>query len=1252
MRPLQSALLALCCVFLAATSRAVENIWDYSVQLSAVAQTSPASITLQWPQDTNGVPQSYTIYRKAPAATDWGSGTMIAGNSTSYRDSGVSPGTAYEYRVVKAAGGYNGYGYIHAGIAVSLVDRRGTVVLVVDNSMAGSLSFELGRLQRDLAGDGWTVVRHDVSRSASAASVKALIVGTYNADPANVKSVFLFGRVPVPYSGQFTPDGHSDHVGAWPADVYYGDVYGNWSDSSVNYTLAGNAADTARMSNYPGDGKFDHSQIPSPVELEVGRVDLSSLPGKTAWNSPPTFASETELLRKYLQKDHAYRNRLSNPPRRAIIGDYTGARNGAAYGASGFRSFAPLVGAENIRDVNREFSDQRGVWLPQAAQNDYLFAYASGAGSYVSIGGIGSGSYNSADTVEFVSSRPRSVFHLFYGSWFGDWDVADSILRAPLATDHGLTSAYSGNPHWFMHPLGLGETVGYTARLTQNNTGLYQNQSNRYTNHVHIALMGDPTLRLYPVVPPGDVSGSVNSSNVSLAWPASNDNTLAGYHVYRGSSVAGPFTRLTSSPTNALNFSDSAGSSSAIYQVRAVKLETSPSGTFYNSSQGKFWPQPSGSGGSSTTPPITPAGDTNAPIVSFTSPGSGATVSGPTVGVSANASDAVGVAGVQFKVDGANFDTEDYTPPFAATLNSTTLTNGGHTLSAVARDAAGNTATATLSFTVNNTTTPPATTPIAGETIWFDDALPNGATGSGSGGDGWNWVTANPAPFSGTRAHQSTLSNGLHEHFFGWGDGLTLAAGDKIVTYVYLDPANVPAEIMLSFKSDSWEHRAYWGADRISFGTNGTASRYRVGNLPTAGQWVRLEIPASALGLEGHTVTMMGFSQFDGRATWDKTGKAAAGSATAPVVIPPVITPPIVTPPGTTSPITTPASQTVWFDDALPAGASGNGSGGDGWNWVSANPAPFSGSRAHQSSNSTGLHEHTFGWGAGLAVGSGDVIYTYVYIDPASPPSQIMLSFYSNSWEHRAYWGADRSSYGTNGTPSRYRIGDLPAAGQWVRLEIPAGALGLEGHTLTMMSFSQFDGRATWDVTGKASAASTTTTVSTPVTSTTPAGADTFVWLDDAVPSGATGAAVGAEGWNWVTSNPTPFSGTRAHQSILAAGLHEHYFAWGATMSVGVGEKLYAYVYLDPANPPTEIMLSWNADNWEHRAYWGADRINSGTPGSASRYRAGSLPPTGQWVRLEVPASAVGLEGRTVSAMGFTTFDGRVTFDKSGKSTP
>jgi hypothetical protein len=102
-------------------------------------------------------------------------------------------------------------------------------------------------------------------------------------------------------------------------------------------------------------------------------------------------------------------------------------------------------------------------------------------------------------------------------------------------------------------------------------------------------------------------------------------------------------------------------------------------------------------------------------------------------------------------------------------------------------------------------------------------------------------------------------------------------------------------------------------------------------------------------------------------------------------------------------------------------------------------------------------------------------------------------------------------------------------------------------------------------------------------------------------------------------------------------------------MTVGVGDTLYAYVYLDPANPPSEVMLQWNDGSWEHRAYWGANSIAWGTDGTASRRYMGALPAAGQWVRLAVPASAVGLEGRTLNGMAFTLYNGRATWDQAGK---
>jgi hypothetical protein len=75
------------------------------------------------------------------------------------------------------------------------------------------------------------------------------------------------------------------------------------------------------------------------------------------------------------------------------------------------------------------------------------------------------------------------------------------------------------------------------------------------------------------------------------------------------------------------------------------------------------------------------------------------------VTVSGNATDNVGVAGVQFKLDGANLGAEVTTPPYAVTWNTTTTTDGAHVLTAVARDPAGNTATsARTTVTVANAT--------------------------------------------------------------------------------------------------------------------------------------------------------------------------------------------------------------------------------------------------------------------------------------------------------------------------------------------------------------------------------------------------------------------------------------------------------------------------------------------------------------------------------------------------------------------
>src|SRR5439155_24911677 len=126
----------------------------------------------------------------------------------------------------------------------------------------------------------------------------------------------------------------------------------------------------------------------------------------------------------------------------------------------------------------------------------------------------------------------------------------------------------------------------------------------------------------------------------------------------------------------------------------------------------------------------------------------------------------------------------------------TTVANGSHTLTATARDASGNLTTSTpVTIVVDNSSSGGGG---ASGTLWVDDNLPTGAQTGSDGGDTWNWVTGNPSPYTGTKAHQSATSAGLHQHYFDWASaGLDVAAGEVLYAYVYIDPAQAPSELML-----------------------------------------------------------------------------------------------------------------------------------------------------------------------------------------------------------------------------------------------------------------------------------------------------------------------------------------------------------------------------------------------------------------------------------------------------------------------
>lgn len=184
--------------------------------------------------------------------------------------------------------------------------------------------------------------------------------------------------------------------------------------------------------------------------------------------------------------------------------------------------------------------------------------------------------------------------------------------------------------------------------------------------------------------------------------------------------------------------------------------------------------------------------DTTAPTVAITAPTAGAYVAGESEAVTASASDNSGtVAGIQFKLDGANLGAEDTTPPFAITWNTTTASEGAHSLTATARDAAGNSATsAGIAVTVDNvapvTSNPlPNGTLMVGTTgVTLRATTSENADCRYSATSGFTWGAGTPYSTTGGTAHSSAV---------------TVAGGRNYRYYSRcLDPAGNPSNTVVS----------------------------------------------------------------------------------------------------------------------------------------------------------------------------------------------------------------------------------------------------------------------------------------------------------------------------------------------------------------------------------------------------------------------------------------------------------------------
>jgi hypothetical protein len=194
-------------------------------------------------------------------------------------------------------------------------------------------------------------------------------------------------------------------------------------------------------------------------------------------------------------------------------------------------------------------------------------------------------------TTQLSNTTRGGVFNMSIGSYFGDWDNPDNFLRALLAKGNALAHVWSGLPNWFLHPMAMGQPIGYCAQRTLNNTnsdytlanGGWQGQN---MGRVHLGLMGDPSVRVRYTAPPSGLVATNQQWYTTFSWQPSPD-PVDGYLIYRIDEDARTLDRITPEPVLGTSYTTTTPFEPDVrYMVRAIRLLTTPSGSYHDLSLG------------------------------------------------------------------------------------------------------------------------------------------------------------------------------------------------------------------------------------------------------------------------------------------------------------------------------------------------------------------------------------------------------------------------------------------------------------------------------------------------------------------------------------------------------------------------------------------------------------------------------------------------------------------------------------------
>jgi hypothetical protein len=546
--------------------------------LQSYVNSVTPSVTIDLLDSFANTTELYTIKRRPLNGTnsDWTTlVTNLPATTTNFTDTNVILDNAYEYQVRRTIANGDAIGHLTVALNYDQSNYKGRMILAIDTSFQTSLATEILQLKRDLTNEGWHVVELYVPRAttweteASIITTKNLITAAFNASPINDKPshLFLLGHIPIARSGRnaIAPDNHDVNKGARGADCYYADIDGVFTDIATF-----NPGTISSMAiNLPNDYKWDQDFIPSELEMAFGRVDFANIISYTE--------SEEILLRKYLTKLHHYRTVASG----FDMGEKTAFRTGYENSNDGsYRSLIPISGTQNVHQYSGSLA------YPQWVQNNgpyQIFMQNS------QIPNLNDWNTFGMNATIFSSDQ----------SYWGFWDEAESFnygkIRALLAANTKCLGAiYTTTAINTFHQPAMGETMGWSCKRIMDhnpNNNLLEKKEQSYDtaefwNRTHFQYHGDPTLRLFQVQPASNLQATLNGTTINLTWNASSESNIIGYHVYKSDSKFGFYTKLTTNPVTMLNFTDTSFEASNWYMIRAIKLQTTGSGTYLNPSIG------------------------------------------------------------------------------------------------------------------------------------------------------------------------------------------------------------------------------------------------------------------------------------------------------------------------------------------------------------------------------------------------------------------------------------------------------------------------------------------------------------------------------------------------------------------------------------------------------------------------------------------------------------------------------------------